>query len=137
MLRRREALALPAALLSQGLVNAAALTQPMPYVLVVPTPAGGPVDRVARALAPELSLALEGAPVVVDNRPGAAGKIGVQAARRAAREEGLFVGASSGASLAAVSKKLPDIPAKAKVLTFSYDTGERYLSVNGLFPAQE
>ena len=52
MLRRREALALPAALLSQGLVNAAALTQPMPYVLVVPTPAGGPVDRVARALAP-------------------------------------------------------------------------------------
>ena len=86
MLRRREALALPAALLSQGLVNAAALTQPMPYVLVVPTPAGGPVDRVARALAPELSLALEGAPVVVDNRPGAAGKIGVQAARRAARD---------------------------------------------------
>lgn len=54
-------------------------------------------------------------------------------AQRAAKEEGLFVGVSSGASLAAVAKKLPEIPAGAKVLTFSYDTGERYLSVEGLF----
>ncbi|WP_276499106.1 cysteine synthase A [Pontibacter litorisediminis] len=55
-------------------------------------------------------------------------------ARRAAREEGLFVGVSSGASLAAVNKKLEEeIPAGAKVLTFCYDTGERYLSVEGLF----
>ncbi len=54
-------------------------------------------------------------------------------ARRAAREEGIFVGISSGASLAAVAKKLPDLPPDATVLTFCYDTGERYLSVDGLF----
>ncbi|MDO7874132.1 cysteine synthase A [Hymenobacter sp. ASUV-10] len=54
-------------------------------------------------------------------------------ARRAAREEGLFVGVSSGASLAAIAKKLPDMPQGSRVLTFSYDTGERYLSVEGLF----
>ncbi len=55
-------------------------------------------------------------------------------ARRAAREEGLLVGVSSGASLAAVAKKLPEIPSGATVLTFCYDTGERYLSVANLFP---
>jgi cysteine synthase A len=54
-------------------------------------------------------------------------------ANRAAREEGLLVGVSSGASLAAVSQKLPDLPAGSRVLTFCYDTGERYLSVDGLF----
>ncbi|HEY4650277.1 MAG TPA: cysteine synthase A [Pontibacter sp.] len=55
-------------------------------------------------------------------------------ARRAAREEGIFVGISSGASLAAVAQKLEqDIPEGARVLTFCYDTGERYLSVEGLF----
>lgn len=53
--------------------------------------------------------------------------------RRAAREEGLFVGISSGASLAAVAQKLPDIKAGARILTFCYDTGERYLSIDGLF----
>ena len=53
--------------------------------------------------------------------------------QRSAREEGIFVGISSGASLAAVAKKLPELPAKARVLTFCYDTGERYLSVEGLF----
>lgn len=52
---------------------------------------------------------------------------------RAAKEEGLFVGVSTGASLAAVAKKLADLPAGAKVLTFNYDTGERYLSIDGLF----
>ncbi|MEJ2053708.1 MAG: cysteine synthase A [Calditrichaceae bacterium] len=54
-------------------------------------------------------------------------------ARRAAREEGILVGISSGASLAAVAKKLPEIPEKSRVITFTYDTGERYLSVEGLF----
>jgi cysteine synthase A len=54
-------------------------------------------------------------------------------ARRAASEEGLFIGISSGASLAAVAKKLKDIPNGKRILTFSYDTGERYLSVEGLF----
>jgi cysteine synthase A len=53
--------------------------------------------------------------------------------RRAAREEGLFVGISSGASLAAVSQKLPELPKGSRILTFSYDTGERYLSIEGLF----
>lgn len=53
--------------------------------------------------------------------------------RRAAREEGIFVGISSGASLAAVAQKLPDIKAGARILTFCYDTGERYLSIDGLF----
>lgn len=54
-------------------------------------------------------------------------------AQRAAREEGIFMGVLSGASLAAVAKKLPEIPAGSTVLTFCYDTGERYLSVDGLF----
>ena len=53
--------------------------------------------------------------------------------RRAAKEEGLFIGISSGASLAAVSQKLSDIPKGSRILTFCYDTGERYLSIEGLF----
>jgi cysteine synthase A len=54
-------------------------------------------------------------------------------AKRVAKEEGIFVGISTGAALAAVAKKLPEIPKGSKVLTFNYDTGERYLSVDGLF----
>ena len=54
-------------------------------------------------------------------------------AQRAAREEGILVGISSGAALAAVAKKLPEIPQGSRVLTFCYDTGERYLSIEGLF----
>jgi cysteine synthase len=53
--------------------------------------------------------------------------------RRAAKEEGLFVGISSGASLAAVDQKLKEFPKGSRILTFSYDTGERYLSIEGLF----
>jgi len=56
-------------------------------------------------------------------------------ARRCAREEGMLVGISSGATLAAIAQKLPDLPAGAKVLGFNYDTGERYLSVEGFLPA--
>ena len=55
-------------------------------------------------------------------------------ARRSAREEGLLVGISSGATLAAIAQKLPDLPAGARVLGFNYDTGERYLSVDGFLP---
>jgi cysteine synthase len=55
--------------------------------------------------------------------------------RRSAREEGLLVGISSGATLAAIAQKLPDIPAGSTVLGFNYDTGERYLSVEGYLPA--
>ena len=54
-------------------------------------------------------------------------------AQRAAREEGLFMGVSSGASLAAVAQKIPDMAEGSIVLTFNYDTGERYLSIEGLF----
>lgn len=54
--------------------------------------------------------------------------------RRSAREEGLLVGISSGATLAAIAQKLPELPANAKVLGFCYDTGERYLSVEGFLP---
>lgn len=54
-------------------------------------------------------------------------------AQRSAKEEGVFIGISSGAALAAVAKKLPEIPAGKKILTFNYDTGERYLSIEGLF----
>lgn len=53
--------------------------------------------------------------------------------RRAAREEGLFIGISSGASLAAVSQKIKEIPKGSRIITFCYDTGERYLSIEGLF----
>jgi len=56
-------------------------------------------------------------------------------ARRSAREEGLLVGISSGATLAAIAQKLPELPAKAVVLGFNYDTGERYLSIEGFLPA--
>lgn len=55
-------------------------------------------------------------------------------ARRSAREEGMLVGISSGATLAAIQKKLPDLPAGARVLGFNYDTGERYLSVPEFLP---
>ncbi|MBI2796698.1 MAG: cysteine synthase A [Gemmatimonadetes bacterium] len=54
-------------------------------------------------------------------------------AKRAAREEGLFVGVSSGAALAAVGQKVAEMKDGARVLTFCYDTGERYLSIEGLF----
>jgi cysteine synthase A len=54
-------------------------------------------------------------------------------AKRSVKEEGIFIGISSGAALAAVAKKLPEIPDGSKVLAFNYDTGERYLSIEGLF----
>jgi cysteine synthase A len=54
-------------------------------------------------------------------------------AQRCVREEGILAGISSGASLAAVSKKLSELRPKGRILTFCYDTGERYLSVEGLF----
>jgi cysteine synthase A len=57
-------------------------------------------------------------------------------ARRAAREEGMLVGISSGATLAAIAKKLPELPAGARVLGFNYDTGERYLSVPEFLPVE-
>ena len=55
-------------------------------------------------------------------------------ARRSAREEGLLVGISSGATLAAIAQKLKELPPGATVLGFNYDTGERYLSIEGFLP---
>ena len=55
-------------------------------------------------------------------------------ARRCAREEGMLVGISSGATLAAIAQKLADLPEGATVLGFNYDTGERYLSIEGFLP---
>jgi cysteine synthase A len=57
-------------------------------------------------------------------------------ARRAAREEGMLVGISSGATLAAIAQKLPDLPAGSRILGFNYDTGERYLSVPDFLPVE-
>ena len=57
-------------------------------------------------------------------------------ARRAAREEGLLVGISSGATLAAIAQKLPELAPGATVLGFNYDTGERYLSIEGFLPTE-
>jgi cysteine synthase A len=54
-------------------------------------------------------------------------------AQRVAKEEGILVGISTGAALSAVAKKLPELKEGSKVLTFNYDTGERYLSIEGLF----
>lgn len=54
-------------------------------------------------------------------------------ARNLAKEEGILAGISTGGSLAAVNKKLAELPEGATVLTFNYDTGERYLSIEGLF----
>ena len=57
-------------------------------------------------------------------------------ARRSAREEGLLVGISSGATRAAIAQKLPELAAGATVLGFNYDTGERYLSIEGFLPTE-
>lgn len=55
--------------------------------------------------------------------------------RRSASQEGILVGISSGATLAAIAQKLPELPKGSRVLGFNYDTGERYLSVEGYLPA--
>jgi cysteine synthase A len=57
-------------------------------------------------------------------------------ARRAAREEGMLIGISSGAALAAIAQKLPELAPGARVMGFNYDTGERYLSVEGFLPVE-
>ena len=63
------------------------------------------------------------------------GPTAMQFARDAATREGLLVGISTGATLAAMAAKLPELPANARVLGFNYDTGERYLSIEGFLPA--
>jgi cysteine synthase len=64
------------------------------------------------------------------------GEAAKEMARRSAREEGLLVGISSGATMAAIAQKLPELGAGARVLGFAYDTGERYLSTEGFLPTE-
>ena len=70
---------------------------------------------------------------ILDGVIKVAGDDAYRFAARCAKEEGIFVGISTGASLSAINQKLPDMPDGSRILTFCYDTGERYLSVQGLF----
>jgi cysteine synthase A len=92
-------------------------------------PAPHPIQGIGAGFIPKNLLVdlLDGV-ILVDAEPAR------EMARRSAREEGMLVGISSGATLAAIAQKLPDLPADAKVLGFNYDTGERYFSVDGFLP---
>jgi cysteine synthase A len=72
-------------------------------------------------------------PSVIDGVIAVSKEQAFEFARRLAREEAIFAGISTGAALAAVNSKLKNIPKNARILTFNYDTGERYLSVEGLW----
>jgi cysteine synthase A len=93
-------------------------------------PAPHPIQGIGAGFIPKnLDTSLLDGVIQVDAEPAR------EYARRAAREEGLLVGISSGATLAAIAQKLPELPAGSRVLGFNYDTGERYLSVEGFLPA--
>ena len=94
-------------------------------------PAPHPIQGIGAGFIPKNLLVdlLDGV-IQVDAEPAR------EMARRSAREEGMLVGISSGATLAAIAQKLPDLPDGAKVLGFNYDTGERYFSVEGFLPAE-
>ncbi|SPA33735.1 Cysteine synthase [Cupriavidus taiwanensis] len=93
-------------------------------------PAPHPIQGIGAGFIPKnLDTALLDGVIQVDAEPAR------EMARRCAREEGILVGISSGATLAAVAQKLPELPANARVLGFNYDTGERYLTVEGFLPA--
>lgn len=109
--RRRAALLLTAGLLA----GTTCVASPQVFTIVVPAPPGGPIDRVARLVAPELASAL-GHPVVVDNRLGAAGKIGVQAALRAPRDGHTLIAVSP--SIASVNPVVDKAPGYAPLSDF-------------------
>ena len=93
-------------------------------------PAPHPIQGIGAGFIPKnLDVSLLDGVIQVDAEPAR------EMARRAAREEGLLVGISSGATLAAIAQKLPELGAGARVLGFNYDTGERYLSIDGFLPA--
>lgn len=93
------------------------------------SPAPHPIQGIGAGFIPKnLDMSLLDGVIQVEAEPAR------EYARRAAAQEGLLVGISSGATLAAIAQKLPDLPANAKVLGFAYDTGERYLSVEGFLP---
>ncbi len=92
-------------------------------------PAPHPIQGIGAGFIPaNLNMALLDGVIQVDAEPAR------EMARRYAREEGLLVGISSGATLAAIAQKLPELPAGATVLGFNYDTGERYFSIEGFLP---
>jgi cysteine synthase len=92
-------------------------------------PSPHPIQGIGAGFIPKnLDTALLDGVIQVDAEPAR------EMARRAAREEGILVGISSGATLAAIAQKLPELPAGATVLGFNYDTGERYLSTEGFLP---
>jgi cysteine synthase len=92
-------------------------------------PAPHPIQGIGAGFIPKnLDTSLLDGVIQVDAEPSR------EMARRAAREEGLLVGISSGATLAAIAQKLPELPAGATVMGFNYDTGERYLSTEGFLP---
>ncbi len=93
-------------------------------------PAPHPIQGIGAGFIPKnLDISLLDGVIQVDAEPAR------EMARRSASEEGMLVGISSGATLAALAQKLAELPAGARVLGFNYDTGERYLSVEGFFPA--
>lgn len=94
------------------------------------TPGPHPIQGIGAGFIPKnLHTELLDGVIQVDAEPAR------EYARRSAREEGLLVGISSGATLAAIAQKLPELPAGSTVLGFNYDTGERYLSVEGFLPS--
>jgi cysteine synthase A len=94
-------------------------------------PAPHPIQGIGAGFIPKnLLVDLLDGTIQVDAEPAR------EMARRSAREEGMLVGISSGATLAAIAQKLPELGAGAKVLGFNYDTGERYFSVEGFLPTE-
>ena len=92
-------------------------------------PAPHPIQGIGAGFIPKnLDVSVLDGVVQVDAEPAR------EMARRSASEEGMLVGISSGATLAAIAQKLAKMPAGSRVLGFNYDTGERYLSVEGFFP---
>lgn len=93
-------------------------------------PAPHPIQGIGAGFIPgNLNMGLLDGVIQVEAEPAR------EMARRCAREEGMLVGISSGATLAAIAQKLPELPADAVVLGFNYDTGERYFSVEGFLPS--
>ena len=89
-----------------------------------------PIQGIGAGFVPKnLNISLLDGVIQVD------GAAAMDFARRSATQEGLLVGISSGATLAAIAQKLPELPPNARVLGFNYDTGERYLSIEGFLPA--
>jgi cysteine synthase A len=94
------------------------------------SPAPHPIQGIGAGFIPgNLNMDLLDGVIQVDAEPAR------EMARRCAREEGMLVGISSGATLAAIAQKLPELAADAVVLGFNYDTGERYFSVEGFLPS--